>query len=124
WPPPSSDGLCQRCNPFGAAMAEAAGFPIWPRHLRHGARTVARLVTGFRPQHVPTTMRFFHIIFWPRLLRAVFGEKLEQLREQIEPHVARSVASFGRVNFSVKRYRRDMVGFQLGTLLPIHNPCS
>ena len=36
----------------------------------------------------------------------MFGEKPKQPREEIGPHAARSVAFFGRMNFSVERYAR------------------
>ena len=37
---------------------------------------------------------FFDLVVWPILVRALFGEKLKDLRAEIEPDVARSVAFF------------------------------
>jgi AcrR family transcriptional regulator len=50
---------------------------------------------AFAPQRLATTTRFFiNLVVWPILVRALFGEKLKDLRAEIEPDVARSVAFF------------------------------
>jgi hypothetical protein len=72
-----------------------------------GAEPVARLLgeaaqseevgasPAFMPERLPATARFFlDLIFAPLVLKALFGEKLEVLRAQIEPHAARGVALF------------------------------
>ena len=72
-----------------------------------GAHAVARLLAemaqsdelgtlpAFAPERLTTTTRFFQDVFLlPLMLRALFGEKLEQLCAEIKPHVTRSVAFF------------------------------
>jgi AcrR family transcriptional regulator len=50
---------------------------------------------AFAPEHLPTTAQFFmDLIFKPMIMRALFGEKLETLRAQIEAHVASRVTFF------------------------------
>jgi len=50
---------------------------------------------AFAPERVTTTTRFFQdVVVLPLVMRALFGEKLKQLRAEIGPHVARSVAFF------------------------------
>src|SRR5580700_12292864 len=50
---------------------------------------------AFAPQRLPTTARFFvDLVVWPILVRALFGEKLKDLRAEVEPDMARSVAFF------------------------------
>ena len=50
---------------------------------------------AFAPQQLATTAKFFiDLVVWPILVRALFGEKLKDLRAEIEPDVARSVAFF------------------------------
>jgi AcrR family transcriptional regulator len=50
---------------------------------------------AFAPQRLATTTRFFlDLVVWPILVRALFGEKPKDLRAEIEPDVARSVAFF------------------------------
>jgi AcrR family transcriptional regulator len=50
---------------------------------------------AFAPERLATTTRFFiDLVVWPILTRALFGEKLKDLRAEIEPDVARSVAFF------------------------------
>jgi hypothetical protein len=44
---------------------------------------------------VRQTTRFFQdVVIFPLLFRALFGENLEQLSAQINPHVTRSVVFF------------------------------
>jgi hypothetical protein len=72
-----------------------------------GAQAAARLLTettqsdelgtlpAFAPELLTTTTRFFQdVVLFPPLLRALFGEKLEQVCAEIKPHVTRSVAFF------------------------------
>ena len=50
---------------------------------------------AFAPQQATTTARFFiDLVVWPIVVRALFGEKLKDLRAEVEPDVARSVAFF------------------------------
>jgi AcrR family transcriptional regulator len=50
---------------------------------------------AFTPPRLATTARFFlDLVVWPILTRALFGEKLKDLRSEVEPDVARSVAFF------------------------------
>jgi AcrR family transcriptional regulator len=50
---------------------------------------------AFAPERLATTTRFFiNLIVWPILIRALFGEKLKDLRAEVEPDVARGVAFF------------------------------
>ena len=50
---------------------------------------------AFAPERLAATTRFFiNLVVWPILVRALFGEKLKDLRAEIEPDVARSVAFF------------------------------
>jgi AcrR family transcriptional regulator len=50
---------------------------------------------AFAPEYLPTTAQFFmDLIFKPMIMRALFGEKLETLRAQIEAHVASRVTFF------------------------------
>jgi len=50
---------------------------------------------AFAPERLATTTRFFiDLVVWPILVRALFGEKLKDLRAEVEPDVARSVAFF------------------------------
>ena len=50
---------------------------------------------AFAPERLATTTRFFiNLVVWPILTRALFGEKLKDLRAEVEPDVARSVAFF------------------------------
>ena len=52
-------------------------------------------VPAFAPDRLATTSRFFlDLVLLPLLLRALLGEKVEPLRAEIDPHVARSVAFF------------------------------
>ena len=94
------------------AIAEAPRFPDWASSVFGMARdratqAVARLLAeaaqsdelgtlpAFAPERVTTTTRFFQdVVVLPLVMRALFGEKLKQLRAEIGPHVARSVAFF------------------------------
>jgi AcrR family transcriptional regulator len=50
---------------------------------------------AFAPERLATTTRFFiNLVVWPILVRALFGEKLKDLRAEVEPDMARSVAFF------------------------------
>jgi AcrR family transcriptional regulator len=50
---------------------------------------------AFAPERLATAARFFiDLVLWPILARALFGEKLKDLRAEVEPDVARSVAFF------------------------------
>jgi AcrR family transcriptional regulator len=52
-------------------------------------------LTAFGPERIAMTTRFFiDLVVLPLLIRALLGEKLEQLHAEIEPHVARSVSFF------------------------------
>ncbi len=93
-------------------IAEATRFPelaIRVHRMAHELATesVARLLRvaaqsdelgtlpAFAPERLPTTARFFlSLVFLPLVLRALYGEKLETLRAEIEPHVARAIPFF------------------------------
>jgi AcrR family transcriptional regulator len=50
---------------------------------------------AFAPQRQATTAKFFiDLVVWPIVVRALFGENLKDLRAEVEPDVARSVAFF------------------------------
>src|SRR5580692_38329 len=50
---------------------------------------------AFAPSRLATTARFFiDLVVWPIVVRALFGEKLKDLRAEVEPDVTRSVAFF------------------------------
>lgn len=50
---------------------------------------------AFAPERLATTTQcFMDLVFKPLILRALFGEKLETLRAEIEAHVASRVAFF------------------------------
>jgi|SRR5262249_15896892 AcrR family transcriptional regulator len=94
------------------AIAEAPRFPdlassVFGMGRDRATQAVARLLAeaaqsdqlgtlpAFAPEHVTTTTRLFQdLVLFPLVLRALFGEKLKQLRAEIGPHVARSVAFF------------------------------
>jgi len=94
------------------AIAEARRFPglassVYGMGREHAAEGLARLLAetarsdelgtlpAFAPERLTTTTRFFQdVVFFPLVLRALFGEKLEQLCPEIKPHVTRSVAFF------------------------------
>ena len=94
------------------AIAEAPRFPDLASSVHRMAReraaeAVAPLVRevaqsdelgslpAFAPERLVTTTRLFlDLVLFPLFIRALFGEKLKQLRAEIEPHVTRSVAFF------------------------------
>ena len=94
------------------AIAEAPRFPdlassVFGMARDRATQAVARLLAeaaqsdelgtlpAFAPERVTTTTRFFQdVVVLPLVMRALFGEKLKQLRAEIGPHVARSVAFF------------------------------
>ena len=94
------------------AIAEARRFPglassVYGMGCEHAVEGLARLLAetahsdelgtlpAFAPERLTTTTRFFQdVVFFPLVLRALFGEKLEQLCAEIKPHVTRSVAFF------------------------------
>ena len=94
------------------AIAEAHRFPDLATTVSRAARersteVAARLLgemtqtdelgrlPAFAPERLASTARFFmDLIVIPILVRALFGEKLDTLREEIGPHVARCVAFF------------------------------
>ena len=94
------------------AIAEARRFPDLASRVNRLARertdqAVVRLLgdaaqsdelgklPAFAPRRLATTTLFFRgLVVMPLILRALYGEKLKGLQEEIEPHVARSVAFF------------------------------
>jgi hypothetical protein len=94
------------------AIAESPRFPdlagtVYAMARERGAQAVARLLAetaqsdelgtlpAFAPDRLTTTTRFFQeVVLFPLMLRALFGEKYEQLYAEIKPHVTRSVAFF------------------------------
>ena len=94
------------------AIAESRRFPdlassVYAMARERGAQASARLLAetaqseelgtlpAFAPELLRTTTRFFQeVVLFPLMLRALFGEKLEQLCAEIKPHVTRSVAFF------------------------------
>jgi AcrR family transcriptional regulator len=94
------------------AIAEARRFPDLASRVNQMAReraeeALVRLLgevaqsdelgklPAFAPKRLATTTLFFRgLVVLPLVLRALYGEKLKVLHEEIEPHVARSVAFF------------------------------
>jgi AcrR family transcriptional regulator len=94
------------------AIAEAFRFPglassVYGMARERAAEGLARVLAetahsdelgtlpAFAPERLTATTRFFQdVVLFPLALRALFGEKLEQLCAEIEPHVTRSVAFF------------------------------
>ena len=94
------------------AIAEARRFPDLASNVEkmareRGSEAVARLLgevaqsdelgtlPAFAPERLPSTTQFFlDLILLPLLIRALLGEKLNLLRAEIGPHVARSVSFF------------------------------
>jgi AcrR family transcriptional regulator len=94
------------------AIAEAPRFPdlassVYAMARERGGQVVVLLLAeaaqsdelgalpAFAPEHVITTTRLFQdLVILPLAIRALFGEKLKQLRAEIEPHATRSVALF------------------------------
>jgi AcrR family transcriptional regulator len=95
-----------------AVVAEARRFPDLAISVKRQARdlgieSVARLLgevaqsgemgapLAFAPDHLSeTARRFMDVIVFPMAMRALFGEDLNQLRAEIEPHVRQAVAFF------------------------------
>lgn len=94
------------------AIAEAPRFPelassVYAMARERGGQGVARFLTeaaqsdelgalpAFAPEHVVTTTQLFQdLVILPLAMRALFGEKLKQLRAEIEPHAKRSIMLF------------------------------
>ena len=94
------------------AIAEASRFPdlatsVFGMGRERAAQAVARLLAeaaqsdelgtlqAFAPKRLTSTTQFFQdLVLLPLVLRALFGEKLKQLRAEIGPHVTRSIAFF------------------------------
>ena len=94
------------------AIAEARRFPdlasgVYRMARERASEAEARLLSEvaqsdepgtlppFAPERLATTTRYFQdLVLLPLIIRALFGEKLEVLRAEIEPHVARTVAFF------------------------------
>src|SRR6476660_1043910 len=94
------------------AIAEASRFPdlatsVFGMGRERAAQAVARLLAeaaqsdelgtlqAFAPERLTSTTQFCQdLVLLPLVLRALFGEKLKQLRAEIGPHVTRSVAFF------------------------------
>src|SRR6478672_1579481 len=94
------------------AIAEAFRFPdlassVYAMARERGGQAVARLLAeaaqsdelgalpAFAPENVVTTTQLFYdLVILPLAMRALFGEKLKQLRAEIEPHAKRSIALF------------------------------
>ena len=94
------------------AIAESPRFPdlassVYAMARERGAQASGRLLAeaaqseelgalpAFAPELLRTTTRFFQeLVLFPLMLRALFGEKPEQLCAEIKPHVTRSVAFF------------------------------
>jgi AcrR family transcriptional regulator len=67
----------------GKLLAEAA------QSDTHGA------LPAFAAGRLATTAKFFiDLVVWPIVVRALFGERLKDLRAEVEPDVARGVAFF------------------------------
>jgi hypothetical protein len=115
----------------------AIRLPIWPPALTAWGASAGRkplprllaeapqsdelgIVTAFGPEHVTITTRFLSSSLVAAAAATVL--RREAQREEIGTHAARKVAFFGRVNFSVERYRRDHGWFPIGTWLP-NNSC-
>ena len=94
------------------AIAEARRFPdlasgVYRMARERASEAEARLLSEvaqsdepdtlppFAPERLATTTRYFQdLVLLPLIIRALFGEKLEVLCAEIEPHVARAVAFF------------------------------
>jgi AcrR family transcriptional regulator len=95
-----------------ASIAEARRFPDLASSVHRMARERGEALVGrllveaaqpdaldalpaFAPEHLATTARLFmDLVFFPLILRALFGEEPAVLRDEIRPHVARSVKFF------------------------------
>jgi len=94
------------------AIAEAARFPdlasrVYAMARERGGQPVARLLAeaarsdalgalpAFAPERVMTTTQLFQeMVILPLAIRALFGEKLDKVRADVEPHTRRKVALF------------------------------
>jgi AcrR family transcriptional regulator len=94
------------------AIAEAPRFPdlassVYAMARERGGQAVARLLAeaaqsdelgalpAFSPENVVAATQLFQdLVILPLAMRALFGEKLKQLRAEIEPHAKRSIALF------------------------------
>jgi AcrR family transcriptional regulator len=76
--------------------ARRRGEEVVGKLLAEATQSDARgALPAFAAGRLATTARFFiDLVVWPILVRALFGEKLKDLRAEIEPDVARSVAFF------------------------------
>jgi AcrR family transcriptional regulator len=76
--------------------ARRRGEEVVGKLLAEAALSDARgALPAFAAGRLATTARFFlDLVVWPILERALFGEKLKDLRAEVEPDVARSVAFF------------------------------
>jgi AcrR family transcriptional regulator len=76
--------------------ARRRGEEVVGKLLAEAAQSDARSASpAFAPERLAMTTRFFiDLVVWPILVRALFGEKLKDLRAEVEPDVARSVAFF------------------------------
>lgn len=66
-------------------------------HLLGGMTQSGELgrLPAFAPERITSTTRFFlDLVLLPMMMRALFGETLNALCAEIEPHVAKSVACF------------------------------
>lgn len=77
-------------------MARQRGEDAVGRLLSEAAQSdPLRVVPAFAPERLATTARFFiDLVVFPLITRALFGDRLESLRAEIELHVARTVAFF------------------------------
>jgi AcrR family transcriptional regulator len=94
------------------SISEARRFPelasrVHGMACERGAEAVTRLLgeavradelgalPAFSAQRLAATARFLlDVIFAPLIIKALFGEKLEMLRERVPEHAARSVGTF------------------------------
>jgi hypothetical protein len=101
----------------------AIRLPIWPPALTAWGASAGRkplprllaeapqsdelgIVTAFGPEHVTITTRFLSSSLVAAAAANVVRREAQAAARGIGPHAARSVAFFGRVNFSVERYAR------------------
>jgi hypothetical protein len=77
-------------------MARERGAQVMARLLAETAQSdELGTLPAFAAERLTATTRFFQdVVLFPVLFRALFGEKLEHLRAEIEPHARRSVALF------------------------------
>ncbi len=95
-----------------AAIAESRRFPdlassVHRMTRERGSEAMAQLLgelaesgelhalPAFTPERMrETARRFTDLTLLPMLLRALFGENLDALRDEIDPHVSQAVAFF------------------------------